>query len=97
MFIQSATNTIWISVEYRLSPEHKYPVWLDDSSEVVQHFIENKASYGAWLCRKIPFQHPLASEIGVEPTAKLGVAGDSAGGMIAASLARTLKSIDFQV
>lgn len=35
--------------------------------------------------------------LGVEPTAKIGVCGDSAGGMISASLAKTLQGIDFQV
>ena len=34
---------------------------------------------------------------GVNPTAKIGIVGDSAGGMISASLARTVKGIDFQV
>jgi len=35
--------------------------------------------------------------LGVDPAAKVGVAGDSAGGTISASLARTLKGIHFQV
>ena len=35
--------------------------------------------------------------LGVNETAKIGVVGDSAGGTIAASLARTVKDIDFQV
>ncbi len=35
--------------------------------------------------------------LGVNETAKVGVAGVSAGGTISASLARTLKGIDFQV
>jgi hypothetical protein len=35
--------------------------------------------------------------LGVNSTAKIGVSGDSAGGMISASLGRTLKNIDFQV
>jgi len=35
--------------------------------------------------------------LGVNETAKIGVAGDSAGGMISASLSHTIKGIDFQV
>ena len=35
--------------------------------------------------------------LGVNENAKVGVAGDSAGGTISASLARTVKGIDFQV
>ena len=35
--------------------------------------------------------------LGVDATAKIGVAGDSAGGMITASVARTIKNLDFQV
>ncbi|CAF1254840.1 unnamed protein product, partial [Didymodactylos carnosus] len=75
-----ATNSIWISVEYRLAPEHKYPIWLNDAYEVTKHIIENKQLYGA------------------ESTTKIGVAGDSAGGTIAASISHTLGTdIDFQV
>ncbi|CAF1619703.1 unnamed protein product [Adineta ricciae] len=78
-FMADATKTIWISVEYRLAPEYKYPIWLDDCCDVTQYIIENKTSFG------------------VGATAKVGVAGDSAGGMIAASIARTIKNLDFQI
>ncbi|CAF3972715.1 unnamed protein product [Rotaria sordida] len=77
--LADATKTIWISVEYRLGPEHKYPIWLDDSCDVTQHIIENKESYG------------------VDQTAKIGVAGDSAGAHISASICQTMKNIDFQI
>lgn len=70
---------IWISVEYRLGPEHKFPIWLDDSSAVTKYIIENKSSFG------------------VDETAKVGLAGDSAGGTITAALAREIQGIDFQV
>ncbi|CAF1302613.1 unnamed protein product [Rotaria sordida] len=65
--------------EYRLGPEYKYPIWLDDALEVTQHIIQNRTAYG------------------VNKTAKIGVAGDSAGGMISASLSHLLKGIDFQI
>ncbi|CAF4153765.1 unnamed protein product, partial [Rotaria sordida] len=65
--------------EYRLGPEYKYPIWLDDALEVTQHIIQNRTAYG------------------VNETAKIGVAGDSAGGMISASLSHLLKGIDFQI
>ena len=45
-FFQSATKTVWISVEYRLAPEYKYPIWLDDASDVAEYIIQNKTSYG---------------------------------------------------
>ncbi|CAF0722664.1 unnamed protein product [Adineta steineri] len=77
--IADATKTIWISVEYRLAPEHKYPIWLDDCCDVTQYIIQNKTNFG------------------VNETAKVGVAGDSAGGMISASIARTIKGIGFQI
>jgi acetyl esterase/lipase len=35
--------------------------------------------------------------IGGNENTKVGVAGDSAGGMIAASLCHTIKNLDFQV
>ena len=38
---------IWISVEYRQGPEHKYPIWLDESAAVTQYIIENKTSFGS--------------------------------------------------
>ncbi|CAF0975864.1 unnamed protein product [Rotaria sordida] len=78
-FLADVTKTIWISVEYRLGPEYKYPIWLDDACDVTQHIIQNKTAYG------------------VNQTTKIGVAGDSAGGMISASLSRLLKGIDFQI
>ncbi|CAF1009830.1 unnamed protein product [Rotaria sordida] len=77
--LADATKTIWISVEYRLAPEHKYPIWLDDSCDVTRHIIENKVFYG------------------VDQTAKIGVAGDSAGAQISASICHTIKNIDFQI
>ena len=94
--MNSATKTVWISVEYRLAPEYKYPIWLDDSSDVAQYIIQNKTSYGLILCRLSVYINDLIC-LGVNADAKIGVAGDSAGGMIAASLARSVKGIDFQV
>ncbi|CAF3664330.1 unnamed protein product [Rotaria sordida] len=75
----SATKSIWISVEYRLSPEHKFPIWLDDGCEVTRQILANKTAYGA------------------DENTKIGVAGDSAGGLIAASICHTIKNLDFQI
>ncbi|CAF4174781.1 unnamed protein product [Rotaria sordida] len=77
--LADVTKTVWISVEYRLGPEYKYPIWLNDACDVTRHIIENKESYG------------------VDQTAKIGVAGDSAGGMISACVSQEVKNIDFQI
>jgi acetyl esterase/lipase len=42
----SATKSVWISVEYRLGPEHKFPIWLDDGCEVTRQILANKTAYG---------------------------------------------------
>ena len=42
-----STKMIWISVEYPLGPEHKYPIWLNESAAVTQYIIENKTSFGS--------------------------------------------------
>ncbi|CAM4822287.1 unnamed protein product [Rotaria magnacalcarata] len=76
----TATKSTWISVEYRLGPEHKFPIWLDDSVNVVRHIVANKVNYGGTTLTKI------------------GVAGDSGGATIAASVCLTLKdSVEFQI
>ena len=44
-----ATNTssVWLSVEYRLSPEHKFPVGLNDCKYVLDHVYNNKAEFSS--------------------------------------------------
>jgi acetyl esterase/lipase len=47
--LSSATKSVWISVEYRLAPENKFPIWLDDACEVTQQILANKTAYGTRL------------------------------------------------
>ncbi|CAF3586845.1 unnamed protein product [Rotaria sp. Silwood1] len=97
--LADATKTVWISVEYRLSPEHKYPIWLDDTCAVTKHIIENKESYGWFVYLSISLFDLtiLIIHLGVDKTAKIGVAGDSAGGTISAAVSQEMKNIDFQI
>lgn len=63
-----------ISVEYRLSPEYRYPIPIDDGWDAVQHIIRNLSSF-------VP--HNTA------PT-KLVLCGTSSGGHLAAILSQRL-------
>jgi hypothetical protein len=49
------------------------------------------------VCLSAYFQSQCFLESGVDQTAKIGVAGDSAGAQISASVCHTVKNIDFQV
>ena len=42
----SATKSTWISVEYRLAPEYKFPIWLDDACQVTQYILDHKTEFG---------------------------------------------------
>ncbi len=65
-------NAIVIAVDYRLSPEHKFPVAVDDAA----------AAY-RWAAEKAP-------SLGGDPS-RMAVAGDSAGGNLAAVVARDMR------
>jgi acetyl esterase len=80
-YIAQATNTIFLSVEYRLSPKYKFPKAVHDSLSVTKWVLDNKISL-----------------FGVNAKAKVGVAGDSAGGNLASVLANTFKNkLNFQI
>ena len=42
-----STNTIWISVEYRLCPENKFPIPLTDCQSVLEYVSENKQLFSS--------------------------------------------------
>lgn len=68
-----------VNVEYRLSPEHKFPACYVDAEAVVRWALANKR------------------EIANNSSAIVGVAGDSAGGNIAASICHIVRTLDYQV
>ncbi len=42
LYLAHATQTIWVSIEYRLSPEFKYPTGLRDCLSVTRWVLDNK-------------------------------------------------------
>jgi alpha/beta hydrolase fold len=47
--ICSAAKCIAVNVEYRLAPEHKFPIFLDDSCMVARWVLDNKIAVGQVL------------------------------------------------
>ena len=79
--ISRLTQSVWLSVEYRLAPDHKYPVGLSDCSSAFSWLLQNKSLFSS-----------VPNEV------KLGVAGDSAGGNLAAMLVYEYRAhIDYQI
>lgn len=70
--LAGGAESIVVSVDYRLAPEHKFPAAFDD----------------AWAATQWAAAH--AAELGGDP-ALIGVAGDSAGGVIASACALLAK------
>ena len=76
--LANASGAIVAGIDYRLSPEHRFPAALEDSLAAIRWLIEH------------------AGELGGEG-ARLAVAGDSAGGNLAAVAARRLRgAVRFQ-
>ncbi|XP_060115092.1 arylacetamide deacetylase-like 3 [Heteronotia binoei] len=70
-YLSKESESVVVSVEYRLSPEHKYPAQLNDCLAATTQFLQSADDYGVDSNRVI-------------------VAGDSAGGNLAAVVCQTL-------
>jgi acetyl esterase len=68
----------FISVDYRLAPEHPFPAAVEDAGVAT-----------AWIAAH-------AAELAIDPTC-LAVAGDSAGGTLAAVVCQSAKGSDFKI
>ncbi|NXY08869.1 AAAD deacetylase, partial [Pteruthius melanotis] len=71
--ISNELNAVVVSVNYRLAPQHRFPVPFEDVYSVTKFFLQSK----------------VLSQYGVDP-ARVCVAGDSAGGNLAAAVAQEL-------
>ncbi|KAK3579604.1 hypothetical protein CHS0354_012021 [Potamilus streckersoni] len=69
--ISLESEVVVVSIEYRLAPEHMYPVPLDDCVKATKFFLKNAKQYGV-------------------DENQIGIAGDSAGGNLAMSVALRL-------
>ena len=70
-----ASGAAVVSVEYRLAPEHPYPVGLDDCHAVTRWALAHAGTFGG-------------------PETRVVVAGESAGGNVAAAVALRLRDDD---
>lgn len=70
--LAASCDAVVVSVEYRLAPEHRYPVASDEAYEAIR-----------WV-------HDHADELGVDAS-RIAVAGDSAGGSLAAGAALRIR------
>jgi acetyl esterase/lipase len=80
--LASQSRCVFVSVDYRLSPEHKFPAGLEDSEDVLR-----------WIAGS---PKDLTQHAGANP-GRLAVCGDSAGGNFAASVAVFAKSAGIQL
>ncbi|NXA06945.1 AAAD deacetylase, partial [Sapayoa aenigma] len=71
--ISNELNAVVVSVNYRLAPEHRFPIPFEDVYSVTKFFLQSE----------------VLSQYGVDP-ARVCVAGDSAGGNLAAAVAQQL-------
>ncbi|XP_075762506.1 arylacetamide deacetylase-like 4 isoform X3 [Pelodiscus sinensis] len=70
-YIAGESESVVVSVEYRLAPEHTYPAQYEDCLAASTHFMK------------------MAEDYGVDPACII-LAGDSAGGNLAAAVCQTL-------
>ncbi|NXM46072.1 AAAD deacetylase, partial [Gymnorhina tibicen] len=71
--ISNELDAVVVSVNYRLAPQHRFPVPFEDVYSVTKFFLQSK----------------VLAQYGVDP-ARVCVAGDSAGGNLAAAVAQQL-------
>ncbi|XP_071422479.1 arylacetamide deacetylase [Pithys albifrons albifrons] len=71
--VSNELDAVVVSVNYRLAPEHRFPIPFEDAFSVTKFFLQSR----------------VLSQYGVDP-ARVCVAGDSAGGNLAAAVAQQL-------
>jgi acetyl esterase len=73
--LYNSLNLIIISVEYRLAPENKFPVWIEDSWDVLDQLLHHSDIFVSGLAAMCDLE-------------KIVLAGSSAGGGISAALSQ---------